>query len=399
MMWYLALVILLVAAVALMVFVRRKQDHAYTIQESNRELYEARMREMKLEMEEGSLSEEEHAQAELELKKSFVSDNADDEEPIQEKPAGILIPIILLVLIAVGVYLYGDSWQQQRYADSALQKLPELSQKILVERDQSASTEDVQTLALGLRQRLEDRPDGNIWAIYGRLMMQLRMLDEALEAFERSLSLEPDSTSTLITYSQALIMSGSDSELGQAARNIRRVIEVQPMNAEALGLLGVIAFERGDYEQAVQAWEITLPLLDQSDPRYTAIEQSLEQAQERLSGDLIYVTVTVDITDELRNEMPFNANLFVFIRDPDGERAPAAVVRQRVSDFPITVTLSEEDAMMPEHTLATIDNWLLSARLTTEDTIEVRPGVMEARPRMLSRESGQQVNIIISELR
>lgn len=399
MMWYLALVMLLVAAVALMVLVRRKQGHAYTIQESNRELYEARLRELKLEVEEGSLSNEEFAEAELELKKSFVSDNADDEEPIQEKPASIVVPVILLVFIAVGIYLYGGSWQQQRYADSARDQLPELSQKILVERDSQASMEEVQTLALGLRQRLEERPDGNIWAIYGRLMMQLRMVDEALEAFERSLSIEPDSVSTLITYSQALIMSGSDRDLARAARNIRQVIEVQPMNAEALGLLGVIAFERGDYEQAVQAWEITLPLLEQSDPRYAAIQESLQQAQERLSGDLIFVTVTVDITDELRNEMPFNANLFVFIRDPDGERAPAAVVRQRVSDFPITVTLTEDDAMMPEHTLATIDNWLLSARLTTGDTIEVKPGVMEARPRMLSRESGQQVNIVISELR
>lgn len=399
MMWYVALAILLIAAVLLMLLVKRQQNAAYGTQAANRELYESRLQELSTERTEGTLTEQDYSAAVIELKKSFVADNADDEKSIKETPAGMLVPVILLVVITLVLYFWvGDSWRQQRTADDALAQLPKLSEKIMGNSQAQASPAEVETFALGLRQRLQQEPDAGAWMLYGRVMMQMRQLEQAIEAYEQSLALDPDRTSTLIAHAQALVMMGSDGDLARAARNIRQVLEVQAMNPEALGLLGIIAYERGDFEQAGQAWRIALQLLDESDPRYAAIESSLVDVDQRLSGDLVYITVTVDISDELRNEMPPQANLFVFVRDPDGSRAPAAVVRQPISDLPVTLTLSEDDAMVEGHTLATIQSWLVSARLTTGDTIDVRPGVMEARPRLIETESGQQVQLTISEI-
>ncbi|MCC5880425.1 MAG: c-type cytochrome biogenesis protein CcmI [Idiomarina sp.] len=399
MMWYIALAILLIAAVLLMLLVKRQQHTAYSIQAANRELYDSRLEELAADNAEGSITDEDYQAAILELKKSFVADNADDERPILEKPANMLVPVLLLVGITLVLYFWmGDSWRQQQRADDALAQLNELSQQIVGDNAMQASAEDIETFALGLRQRLQQKPDAGAWMLYGRLMMQMRQIEQATEAYERSLSLDPGRTATLIAHSQALIMQGSDGDLARAARNIRRVLENQPMNAEALGLLGIIAYERGDFEQAGQAWSIALQLIDESDPRYAAIENSLRSVEQRLSGDLIYITVTVNISDELRNELPPQANLFVFVRDPDGQRAPAAVVRQPISDLPVTLTLSEEDAMVDGHTLATIQSWLVGARLTTGDTIDIRPGVMEARPRLVETESGQQIELTITEM-
>lgn len=398
-MWYLMLFVLLAVAVAVMLLARRQQTQNYTIEASNRALFEARLQELEADRREGTLSDADYERAVMELKKSFVAENTDEEKAIIDKPAGIILPVVVLVVVSVGLYFSFDSWRLQQRAADARAALPELSERIIGDSNAEATDEEMEIFALGLRQRLAEEPDAGAWMLYGRLMMQQRQLEQALEAFERSLQLEPDRTSTLITYSQALIMSGSDVDLAQAAQNIRQVIEAQPTNAEALGLLGVIAYERGDYEQAQQAWEMALEVLNPQDPRYAAIEESLSEVAERLEGNVLFLTVTVDISSELRNEMPANANLFVFVRDPDGQRAPAAVVRQRVSDFPTTVTLTEENAMMDGHTLATIDSWLVGARLTTSDTIEVRPGVMEARPRLLDKESGQSVTLTISELR
>jgi cytochrome c-type biogenesis protein CcmI len=398
-MWYLMLFLLLAIAVALMLLARRQQTYNYTIEASNRALFEARLQELASDRSEGTLSDDDYDRAVMELKKSFVAENADDEKAIIDKPANVLLPIVVLVVVSVGLYYTFDSWRLQQRAVEARAALPELSERIIGDSNAQATQAEMETFALGLRQRLAEEPDAGAWMLYGRLMMQQRQLEQALAAFERSLDLDPNRISTLITYSQALIMSGSDVDLGQAARNIRQVIERQPTNAEALGLLGVIAYERGDFEQAQQAWEMALEVLNPADPRYAAIEESLAEVAQRLEGNLLFLTVTVDISSALRNEMPANANLFVFVRDPDGQRAPAAVVRQRVSDFPTTVTLTEENAMMDGHTLATIDSWLVGARLTTSDTIEVRPGVMEARPRLLEKESGQSVTLTISELR
>lgn len=400
MMGYIALAVLMVAAVLTLLVVRRIQVSAYSMQAANRDIYEARLKELEQEPVEGKISAAEYDAAVMELQKTFVADNADDDKPVRERPAGILLPMFILVgLSALMYFVVGDSWKLQRQADQAVAQLPELSQRIMGDSGQAApSAGELEMFALGLRQRLEQRPDAGAWMLYGRVMMQMRQIEQAVEAFEKSLALEPNRTSTLITHSQALIMMGSDGDLARAARNIRRVLEEQPMHSEGLGLLGVIAYERGDYAQAQQAWQLTLQVLDPSDPRYTAIENSLIDVENRLSGETLYLTVTVDITDELRNEMPPFANVFVFVRDPDGSRAPAAVIRQPISDLPVTVTLTEEDAMVEGHTLATISRWLVSARLTTGDTIEIQPGVMEARPRLMTTESGQQINLTISEM-
>lgn len=401
---YAVFAILLLLAAGLLVAARRAQRADFTVHASNRAIYQARLQELEQERDEGTLTQADYQASLVELKKRFVAENADDgssneAQKLQQKPASILLPLLLLLAItAILYFVVGQSWQQQRQAEQALQQLPTLSEQILRGGNAQPTMEEVETFALGLRQRLAQDPDAGAWMLYGRLMMQMRQLEQAVEAYEKSLALDPDREGTLIAHAQALIMMGSDNDLARAARNIRRVLEREAMNPEALGLLGVVAFERGDYEQASQAWEITLQLLDRDDPRYSAIETSLEQAQSRLSGDLIYLTVTVDISDELRNELPPQANLFVFVRDPDGSRAPAAVVRQPVSDFPVTLTLTENDAMVDGLTLATIDNWLVSARLTTGDTIDVVPGVMEARPRLLNNDSAQQVTLTLTEM-
>lgn len=399
MMWYLALAGLLLAAVVLMLLVKRRQHATYGMHAANRELYESRLQELQVERDQGRISSQDHDIAVLELKKTFVADNADAELAVKEVPASMLIPVVALVGLTLVLYFWvGDSWRQQQYADQAIERLPELSMQIMGNATAQPTAEDVELFALGLRQRLHSDPDAGAWMLYGRVMMQVRQVEQAVEAFERSLELDPQRVSTLIAHAQALILMGSDGELAQAARNIRTVLEQQAANVEALGLLGVIAYERGDFEQAAQAWSLTLRVMDENDPRYTAIQNSLASAEERLAGDIMFVTVTVNITDELRNELPPQANLFVFVRDPDGQRAPAAVVRQPVSDLPVTLTLSEENAMVEGHTLATINSWLVSARLTTGDTIDVVPGVMEARPRLLEKESGQQIELIISEI-
>ena len=399
MMWYMALAGLLLVAVALMVVVKRRQHSAYSMQSANRELYEARLQELQEEREAGKISTLDYDTAVLELKKTFVADNADDERPIKEVPASMLLPVLALIGITGGLYFgVGDSWRQQQYADDALHQLPELAQRIMGDNSMQATPEEVELFALGLRQRLHQDPDAGAWMLYGRVMMQMRQVEQAIEAFEQSLVLDPHRTSTLIAHAQALILMGSDANLAQAAHNIRSVLEQQATNTEALGLLGIVAYERGDYEQAVQAWGLTLRLLDENDPRYAAIQQSMENAEQRMAGNVMFLTVTVDITDELRNQMPPQANLFVFVRDPDGSRAPAAVIRQPVAELPVTVTLSEEHAMVDGHTLASIGSWLVSARLTTGDSIEILPGVMEARPRLLEKEPGQQIELIISEM-
>lgn len=398
-MWYFLLALLLVLAIVFMVLARRNQWETWTIEQANKEIYESRILELEEDVRQGVISEKERVHAEKELLKAFVTDIHDPDAKVEKKPAGILVPTVILVVLAVGIYIYDGSWQQQQRSDRAHEALPGLS--AWLQGDQSAaprSEDDLWTYALGLRQRLMDEPEPNAWSLYGRLMMQVRQLEQALEAFEMAYRLEPNNYNNLMSYSQALIMSGSDHDLSLAARNLRMVLQQNGTNVEALGLLGIVHFERADFERAAASWDLALSLMDESDSRYSAIADSLRQAQDRIDGTVTTLTVTVEITEALRNEMAWVNNLYVFVRDPDGGREPIAVTRQRVTDFPVTLTLTDEDAMLEGVDLSSASSWLVQARLTTGETMERRRGDFESRPMLIERESGRQIRITLTDM-
>lgn len=398
-MWYAALVVLTLLAIAILLFARRQQLSTLSNLQANKAVYESRLLELEEDRVQGLLTDQDLANAQRELKKSFVTDVHDPDEQVRMKPAAISWVIVVAIVAATGLYLWGGSWQQQRQADQALADLEERSQRLLQDSSGQIEPQEMMLFALGLRQRLAEKPNASAWSLYGRIMLQLGQLDEGVAAFEQSRSLAPKNVANLMYYAQALIMSGSDADLAKAAGLVSQILQEDRANVEALGLLGVIAYERGDFDRAAQAWDITLQLLEEDDPRYASLQNSLADAKARADGSILALTVNVDISEQLRNEMPFGATLFVFVRDPDGGRAPIAVVRQTINDFPITVTLTDADAVMTETGLSDAKNWLVGARLTRSGTIEMQVGDMEARPVVLEAGPGLNVELRLTEMR
>lgn len=397
-MWIVALLLLLVVAIAILVVARQKQSRTLSTMQANRQVFESRKAEIEEDFKQGLLNEKDLANAHRELKKAFVSDVQDPDEEVEQKPASLAWVIAVLLIASMGMYALGGSWQQQRTADQALEQLETRFENLRTQPGAGIDREELELFALGLRQRLEARPDAGAWSMYGRMMMQLNRLDEALQSFEKARVLNPSDESNLVTYARTLLMSGSDGDLAQAADYIRQILEASPRNLEALGLLGVIAFERGDFDRAVQAFELTLRMMQPEDPRYGAIEQALTEAQARADGSVLTLTVNIDISEQLRNELRPGSTLFVFVRDPDGGRAPIAVYREQIGDFPVTVTLTDENAMTPERALSDVENWLVGARVSTSGTVTVQPGDMEARSVLVEGDTSQFVSLRITEL-
>lgn len=398
-MWYVMIALLLVLAILMLWLARRQIWESWTLEQANKEIYESRLLELEEDLGQGLISEKELILAKKELKKAFVTDVHDPDAAVSIKPVGFIVPSVLIAVLAVGIYVYDGSWMQQQRSDQAQEILPKLSEWLLGDMDAAPQTRDeMWTYALGLRQRLMDNPDANAWSLYGRMMMQLEQLEQALEAFSKSYEMEPNNYSNLMSYSQALIVSGTDQELNRAARFLGNILQENPQNPEALGLLGIVNFERADFERAAQAWEMALMLMEETDPRYASIQSSLEQARERADGSVMTLVVTIDISETMRNELSPVNNVFLFVRDPDGGSAPIAVTRQRVTDFPITITLTDADAMLDDVNLSSASSWLVQARVTTGDTMDRRSGDMEARPVLVERESGRQMRIVITEM-
>lgn len=394
----LILAVLLVIAVIVVLLARRVQRRESMQRTSeNKRWYQQRLQELDEDHAAGRVDDEEYQQARLELDKTFVTDNHDIEQGINWQPIKPWLPIALLIIISLGFYAGYGSWNLQRQADDALQQLPELGKRVL-QQQQEVDSETLSTFALGLRQKLQLQGDDPVaWWIYAGLMTDLDQFDQANSAFEKSLELDPDRTGTLVSYARFLLQNGSESNLQKAGQLLARTLKIEPDNVEAISLSGFVAYETGNYEQAVNAWQQLLRLTPESSPRRDAVEQAIADAKQQQQQDLQQLTVTVAISDELRQQLPQNSTLFVYVTAVDGAPMPAAVKRVPALDFPITVTLSNKDSMLPDLQLSSLEQWKVQARVSQDDKIELQPGDLNAKPRIIKAEDAVNVELQLSE--
>lgn len=394
--------IALIAAVAisgalfLLITGRKQREQQRTRLDVNRELYQQRKEELVQERDDGLLTAEAYARANDELDKRFVSENTELEQ-VHDQQVGrnIWLPAMIVLVLTVVFYTLFGSWSLQRQADEALEQLPELGKKVLTNADAQTTREELETFALGLRQRLAAEPnDAVAWLVYARSMSALGQLEQSIDAYKKSLSIDPNRVGTLVSYARLLLQTGDEDFMPEAATMLRRVLEQDPSNQEALSLLGFVAFQRGDWQQAVTAWELMLQQIPESDERYEPVATAVADAKQRLVAGELELTVTVNISDEARAAIPDGATLFVYIRAAEGPGMPAAVVRQPVSEFPVTVTLSDANAMLPDYRMSQLNQWQVMARISADERIEVEPGDRDAEPLIIDAAS-TRVELVI----
>lgn len=394
----LALAVLLIVAVILILLARQLQQRQSVQREAeNQQWYRQRLAELDEDHDNGRVDDDEYQQAKTELDKTFVTDSRNLEDDVRWIPAKPWLPICLLIVISVGFYAAFGSWSLQQQAHDALQRLPQLGKKVLQEQQQ-VDAETLSTFALGLRQKLRRQGDDPIaWWIYAGLMSDLQQFDQANNAFQRSLKLDPDRVGTLLSYARFLLQNGGGEAMQQAGQLLARVLRKEPNNVDALSLSGFVAFENGNYTQAIAAWQRLLAITPQDAARRAAVEQAITDARQRQQQAALAVTVTVEISESLQAQLPAGATLFVYVTAADGRPMPAAVKRIPARDFPVTVTLSNSDSMLPDYQLSSLPEWKVQARVSQDDKIEREAGDLIAQSKVIKAKESANVTLRLSE--
>jgi cytochrome c-type biogenesis protein CcmI len=378
---------------------------------SNTQLIRQRLEELNSEQQQGLLDEDSRQQAEKELKLALL----DEAKPIEFKNSSTRLALILGMVISVGVaggvYLYANHIQELENWQAAIERLPELGKRIVVEGDPSIQVEDLQDFALGLRSRLAEKPDDSTgWMLLGRVFSAVNRLDSAVEAYNRSLQIDPSNTGTLVSYSQALMMMNQEHGIRQANGMLQRVLVLEPDNTNAMGMLALVAAQLGDKGLAIENWKKLKTFVPPSDPSYASIEQRIAQ----LSGDepqntaqvdesptksTTVISINIDLDDALKNKLPSDGFLFVFAQDASGAvRMPAAVVKTMLADLPIIIELSDANAMMPTYKLSQLNEARLVARISADENVATATGELQGEVLVTVKPgTSSQQNIMINK--
>jgi cytochrome c-type biogenesis protein CcmH len=110
------------------------------------------------------------------------------------------------------------------------------------------------------------------------------------------------------------------------------------------------------------------------------------------------VRVSVSIAPELKAQLPQAAPLFILARDPAGG-PPLAVQRHSASSAPLTIELTERDAMTPSRTIAGVDRVQIIARISQSGAPQAQSGDFYGQiDHTFSADGGDAVNIVIDKV-
>ena len=376
-------------------------------------IYHQRLDELKTDLDNQRIDAQMHDESVIEQKRRLLNELS-PEKALNSKGNNRIFALtgagFLIVLTAI-FYGYTGSQQQIKGWHDAMANLKSYGERAVMQDGEPLTPNELQAFALALRTKLDQSGDDEVaWMLLGRVAMSLNEFDMAMQSFDKVLKMNPDNKQVLISYSQVLLMEGSDANMSRAATMLSRVLKAEPTNIDAISLLALIAYERKDWLQAKTAFEVLLASMQQNDPRYSMIAERIAEIDAHLNNqqqvtnteiaEALHseIRITVDLDSALADSQPQNGTLFVFAKAASGPQMPLAVVKMTEYSFPLTVTLSDSNAMVEGLNLSSVDKIILTARLSKDATVVTSSGELEGKSGILERANVKEYALLINEL-
>jgi cytochrome c-type biogenesis protein CcmH len=268
--------------------------------------------------------------------------------------ATALVAVLLLMGGAVSLYLIFSeySWTDTRaVADTPAAQAAVLARKL------AKQPEDLQG-----------------WLELGGKYMELEQFPLAARAYQRADALANGrNAAAVIGLAEALLAIDIEEIRGRAGRLFDRALEIEPQNFKALFYSAIAAFSRDDVATGRERFQTLLALNPPENIRGIIEKQlqSLDAARAPGTGKTesaaagAQVQVRVTVSPELRFRQSGQAALFVLARDPNQPGPPFAAKRLPL-EFPVDVTLSAADAMLPQRRISAGQTLEVVARISLD---------------------------------
>jgi len=322
-------------------------------------LYQERLLDLQGQHDAGALNAEQLANGRDEAARELLADTEGAQvRPIQ-RTLGSKIPLIaalLMPLLGFGLYQHwgaiDDVERARTFADQP---------------------KTIEEMTARLEAAVKNDPtSAESWYFLGRTYMAQERAGDASVAFERAIGVAGREPELLGQWAQALYFAGSKQWTPQLQALTDEALKGDPAEVTSLGLLGIAAYEAGQFQQAIGHWQQLVAVLPVEDPSRQAIQGGIDRAREQLGEPAADVapaasqglTVRVALAAELQAKVQPGDAVFIFARAVSGPPMPLAVKRLTVADLPAEVSLSDSDAMMPQLKISGFEQVQLVARIS-----------------------------------
>jgi len=344
-----------------------------TSAEQNVAIFQRRLASLEAARERGDIDETRFNEDRLELERSLLEDTATQtKRPLKTVTAGrLVVPLVMVAVVGASTFWYQQNGAEGDLTLYAIQEEvrnhPEGSMAMFLERMEAEA------------ERQPNNP--NVWSSLFPLYRDTGQPEKAADALERLIAIEGRIPPLLAQLAQLRFFMAERELTPDVQALVDETLELDPRQPTVLGLLGIHAFDNGDYETAIDRWRRAVANIE--DPETAeSLRDGIRVAQERMGvtpeapadaqGQGVRVHVSMD--EALVDNVSDDATVFITARDIDGELPPLAVIRAQVADLPMTVVLDDTAAMSPQAQISQVREARLVVRVSESGQATPQPG-------------------------
>jgi len=322
----------------------------------------------------------------------------------------LIISLVIISLISIPSYFYLGRSDALTYQPGNIQHTSTAQH---ADGMPLSMEEALKKLSAKLKQNPENVKG---WQMLGRSYMSLNRYKEAAEAYENLYRQVGDDVPVLLAYADALAMSRDGKISGLPFQLVKTALEKDPNSTTGLWLAGLGYSEKGEFKKAIKSWQQLLPLMAGNVATENKIKGLIDQANAKLGQPVASTTVeqinkeevvirkasinvTVSLDEKFRKSVKPDDVVFIYAKAHTGPPMPLAAVRQSVSGLPVTVTLDDSMAMMPQMKLSSFSVVDVGARISKSGSAIGQTGDLQGIVESIQLKTTPSITIVIDSIK
>jgi cytochrome c-type biogenesis protein CcmH len=193
----------------------------------------------------------------------------------------------------------------------------------------------------------------------------------------------------MLLYADALAFANDEKMAGKPEALVFKVLAREPDNITALWYGGMAKAQSGEAVEGVTLWRKLLTLLPPDSQAQQEVKTLLGQLEASVPGGVaatetetspavqtaaVALAVQVSLAPEFKALVAPTDTVFIYAQALSGPKMPLAIVRKQAADLPLTVSLTDAQAMMPDMKLSRFAEVKLLARVSKSGNAMAQSG-------------------------
>ncbi|MEW8029599.1 MAG: c-type cytochrome biogenesis protein CcmI [Candidatus Thiodiazotropha sp.] len=402
---------------------RKQVTSGITSDELNLAVFKQQLAELDSDLQSGALDQARYDAARKDLEKELLSDVSEESLTAESKGPGQMMALSALVIPLAALLTYQFIGSPEIITRLAGQPAGMPTASAQSQGRSIQNLPPMEELVKRLAAKMEEQPDNQEgWVMLGRSYMAMNDPSAAINAFERAMEIGDNNVALLLAYSEAIASNAGNDFTGRAAPMVEKAFQLEPDNPNVLWIAGILAYQRTDYQNAVDRWSKLRGLLKPQSAELESVNEALDDARKQLGmapeepelPSIVQtnkplpekagaaggksIKVEISLSPEMRDKAKPDDLLFIYAKAISGPPMPLAAVRKRVSDLPLSIDLDDTMAMMPQMTLSKFSEVAVGARISLSGNPTAQSGDLEGETSAVSPGQSEIVKVVINSV-